>query len=120
MAHQLVVMLLAVVLTFKTMSNGEINQKQTAQLVLQFDAQQEQIHRLEAELGTYQKSNLTAIQNQLNSGNQEIENLSLENASLKVRVSELEAFEQQMIDEMLILTKDQADQKAQPTDGRNI
>ena len=116
----MVVMLLAVVLTFKTMSNGEINQKQTAQLVLQFDAQQEQIHRLEAELGTYQKSNLTAIQNQLNSGNQEIENLSLENASLKVRVSELEAFEQQMIDEMLILTKDQADQKAQPTDGRNI
>ncbi len=116
----MVVMLLAVVLTFKTMSNGEINQKQTARLVLQFDAQQEQIHRLEAELGTYQKSNLMAIQNQLNSDNQEIENLSLENASLKVRVRELEAFEQQMIDEMLILSKDQIDQKAQPTDGRNI
>ncbi len=116
----MVVMLLAVVLTFKTMSNGEINQKQTAQLVLQFDAQQEQIHRLKTELGTYQKSNLAAIQNHLNSDNQDIENLSLENASLKVRVRELEAFEQQMIDEMLILTKDQADQKAQLTDGRNI
>ena len=116
----IVVMLLAVVLTFKTMSNGQRDHQQTARLALQFDAQQEQIHRLEAELGTYQKSNLTAIQTQLNSDNQEIEKLSLENISLRVRVRELEAFEQQMIDEMLILTKDQIDQKAQLTDGRNI
>lgn len=102
----MVVMLLAVVLTFKTMSSGQMNQKQTAQLVLQFETQQKRIHFLEAALETLQKSDLTAIQTQINNDNHEIENLSLENTSLKVRVRELEAFEQQMIDEILTLTQD--------------
>ena len=115
----LVLMLIAAFLTIKTGSSVQKSEKQSVKLTQQFELQQTKIQQLESELANLRNNDLAALQNKISNGNDELERLSLENTTLKVKVKELEFSEQQMIDEIMTLT--QEDAKAnQLIEGRKI
>jgi regulator of replication initiation timing len=112
-------MLFAAFLTIQTAASVQKSQKQSNVLAMQYDAQQRKIQDLEHKLGDLQLHDMAALKSKVQSGNDQTERLSLENAALKVRISELEYSEQQMIDEMMAITNDQP-QENPLTEGRKI
>ncbi len=112
-------MLFAAFLTIQTAASVQKSQKQSNLLVTQYDAQQRRIQDLEKKLGDLKSYDMASLTSQVQAGNDKVEQLSLENAALKVRISEMEYSEQQMIDEMMTITNDQP-QENPLTEGRKI